>query len=115
MDKDKPHFFIADKLKWMAHGSFVQPLCPVHSMPLQPIQDKYCFETNAHNASHTLWCDDCQKSYPIPRNIKREKEFAFNKMSASIIRNQRFINLDDEAIPIAEHKLKNNSDYFITS
>ena len=99
-----------DGLKWKISrgysGRSIHPLCPVHSMQLSSIND----------LSYELVCEDCPKPYKIPRNLAHERRYVLDKFEAKSNQKLKVLNLDDEAIPIAEDK-KSTKDkkYFITS
>lgn len=105
-----------DKIKWWVPETRVpQPLCLVHHLRLYPVKDVYCrFYPNLE--SHSLKCQECKELHIISRSIADEKQYVIDKLDAQIFRGMRFINLDDEALPIAEDKIKSkDSKYFVTS
>jgi len=52
----------------------------------------------------------------LPRNIENERQYILDKIDAKFFKSIKFINLDDEAIPIAEDKAKSTDrKYFVTS
>lgn len=108
----KDGFFI-DGIKWAIgqHPPKAIPLCPKDFIVLDPYPPKY----NDELVDTNFKCEECQKVYHIPRTCKKECEFVLRKINASVYKKMKFINLDDEAIPIAESKIPKNSKYFVTS
>ena len=65
--------------------------------------------------ARNLRCAECEHLHPIPRQWDDEQQYVLDKVESKIIKNLKFINLDDEALPIAEDKIPKNSEYFVTS
>ncbi len=101
-----------DGVKWWIINRVAQPLCPIHNLRLRPAADSF---TRLGYASRTLKCEDCPKTYELPRDFAKELLYVIDKLDAKIFKGQKFINLDDEALPIAEDKISKNSKYFVTS
>lgn len=104
---------IIDGIKWVIgeHPRKAVPLCPKDLIVLDPYPQEHRSEYKNTNFK----CEECQKTYPIPRKCYKEKEFVLRKLDAKVFKKMKFINLDDEAIPIAESKIPKNSKYFVTS
>lgn len=102
---------IIDGLKWVIgeHPPKAIPLCPKDFIELDPYPSGFVL-TDSH-----LKCEDCGKVYPIQRVVADEKRYVLNKINSRSYKSKQFINLDDEAIPIAEDKITKNSEYFVTS
>lgn len=113
--KMNDQFLTIDSIKWWVSNRVPQPLCPVHDLRLRPVEDVYSSKYTFENLSHSLKCEDCTKAYFLPRSYSKEKLYVLDRLDAKIFRGQKFINLDDEALPIAEHKIQKKSDYFVTS
>lgn len=63
-----------------------------------------------------LRCEECKKGYSIPRNWENEQQYVLDKVDSKLFKGIKFINLDDEAIPIAEDKKSSRDNkFFITS
>lgn len=77
--------------------------------------DIYSNQYNFNNLSHKLKCEDCIEPYLIPRGVLKEKQYVLDRIDSKIFKGMKFINLDDEALPIAEDKIPKNTDYFVTS
>lgn len=113
-------YIIIDGIRWWvwtnnAGVRNAQPLCPIHKLRLRPIQDIFSNEYNLWTQSHTLKCEECKEQFKIKRNFATEQVYIIDKLDAQIFGNMKFINLDDQALPIAEHKIPKNSKYFVTS
>ncbi|MFI5240862.1 MAG: hypothetical protein ACHQUA_00315 [Microgenomates group bacterium] len=108
----KNGFFI-DGIKWAIgqHPPKAIPLCPKDFIVLDPYPPIYHGEFRDTDFK----CEECQKIYHIPRTCIKELEFVLRKLNSSVYKKMKFINLDDEAIPIAESKIPKNSKYFVTS
>lgn len=100
---------ILDNIKWYISPSReVQPLCPKHHLRLS-------LKFNSTNFCRLI-CEECKEPYELTREFSRQKQYILDKLDSKIFKDMKFINLDDEALPIAEVKLdsKNNPDYFVT-
>jgi len=104
-------YIILDGLKWRIPARLsgvAYPLCPKDLLRLD--------NDILADFSSTLVCPDCGRSFPLPRQLDMEKKYVVNKVNAKFLKNVKFINLDDESLPIAEDKIKSeNSKYFVTS
>ena len=114
-------YITIDKIKWwvstgMNGVRYSQPLCPIHDLRLRPIKDLYSRDYNYMSNSHSLKCEDCGKLHIIPRKLSSEQQYVIDKVDAKVFKSMKFINLDNEAIPIAEDK-KSSKDgkYFVTA
>jgi hypothetical protein len=114
-------FIIVDSIKWWISENasgvrFSQPICPIHNLRLYPVEDIHSTEINYDRRSKSLKCEECEKVYSIPRGFLMEKQYVINKIDAMIFKGMRFINLDDQALPIAKEEIKSgDSKYFVTS
>lgn len=108
-------FITIDNIRWWVSNRIPQPLCPIHNLRLRPLEDIHSSRHTFQNLSHTLKCEECIKTFIIPRSYSNEKLYVIDKIDAKIFKNQKFINLDDEALPIAEDKIPKNSEYFVTA
>ncbi len=102
---------IIDGLRWVIgeHPPKAIPLCPKDFVGLNP------YPTGFELSDENLKCEDCGTIYPLKRTVNHEKEYVLSKINSKIYKSKRFINLDDEAIPIAEDKISKNSEYFVSS
>lgn len=103
---------IIDGIKWII-GKVSRnpvPLCPKDFIELDPYPDAYdIFEKK-------LKCEECKKIYPLPREYEHEKKYVKRKLNSRNYKKMRFINLDDEALPIAKEKVSSKDNkYFVTS
>lgn len=98
-----------DGVLW--EGSLVsQPLCPVHKLEM----DAYTYDDEAPYTYDHLRCEECQEDYVIPRDIRNEQEYLARKLKSKTYTDVKVINLDDEAIPIAEDKATSrDGKYFV--
>ncbi|MFC1700367.1 hypothetical protein ACFLZ4_01835 [Patescibacteria group bacterium] len=107
-------FIRIDKIKWWINQNRrVQPLCPKHHLRLQWVSSY----SGQYNYSYTkLRCEECKDVYIVPRGKDRELQYVLDKIDSKIFKQAKFINLDDEAIPIAEDKAKSKDDkFFVTA
>jgi hypothetical protein len=113
----KDQFIIIDKVKWWLwtkdDGSRgTQPFCLKHNIRMYPQEtsyQKYSWEYNH------LKCTECKSLLQLPRTLNDEKQYILDKVESKILKSIKFINLDDEALPIAESKIPKDSKYFVTS
>lgn len=99
---------ILDGVKWIFESGRVQPLCPKHHLRL----------SLAYNDNHasSLSCAECKERYKFPREYTKQEQYVLDKLDARQFKDMKFINLDDEAIPIAKDKvISENGKYFVTS
>lgn len=113
-------FITIDSIKWWVYTNasgvrVPQPLCPIHNLRLRPIIDMFSTKFDYTSNSYSLICEDCKNPYKIPRTFQREQRYVVDKIDAKLFKGMKFINLDDEALPIARHKIAKNSEYFVTS
>ncbi len=113
-------YITIDKIKWWVWKNIagirnVQPLCPKHKLRLRPVEDTFSNQYNFTILSRTLKCEDCKKAYKIPRGFASEQKYVIDRLDAQVFKTMKFINLDDQALPIAEHKISKSSKYFVTS
>lgn len=109
-------YVIIDRIKWWVYiktsgGRGAQPTCPIHFIRLYPVKEPYKFLRE----STSLSCAECKHLHRIPRQWDDEEQYVLDKTESKIIKGIRFINLDDEAVPIAEGKISKDSKYFVKS
>ncbi len=99
---------------WIDNNNYrnAQPLCSKHHLRLEWLKS---YSGQPSDERTRLRCEECDSLYQIPRGSKSEIQYVLNKIDAKVFANMKFINLDDEAIPIAEDKVPKNSEYFVTS
>ena len=101
-----------DNIKWWITGvgptRVPQPLCPTHNLRLTPIAPR---GLTLYYAT-SLRCEDCQTPHVIPRPWEREKQYVLDRIDANIFKDMKVLNLDDEAIPLAETKIKSKDGKF---
>jgi len=105
---------IIDGVHWYISSSRqVQPLCPIHNLRLT----KDTSRRRIIIYSDILLCADCpDKNYPLPRMYDKQIQYVLDKFDSKSFKNMKIINLDDEAIPLAETKLPSKDEkYFITA
>jgi hypothetical protein len=107
-------YITIDGIKWWVNSARqVQPLCPKHHLRLQWIRS---YDNQDWNDRYELGCEECKTPYKLPRGYGREIQYILDKIDAKIFRQAKFINLDDEAIPIAEDKVSSKDNrFFVTS
>lgn len=114
-------FITLDKIKWWITTSpngtrSSQPICPDHGLRLRPIKDYFSNQYNYWNDSRSLKCEECEKIHGIPRSYQDEQQYILDKLDAKVFKGFKYINLDDEALPIAEDKVgSKDNKYFVTS
>lgn len=65
-------------------------------------------------AQDRLECEDCGHTYKIPRSIDEQTRYVSRKIESLNLKDIKVLNLDDEAIPIAEDKVSiDNDKYFV--
>ncbi len=104
---------IVDGVKWIIGERPRRPipLCPKDFIKLSLIQ-----EDNFIMSVFALKCEECNKVFKLPREFDDEKEYVLNKIDAKVYKNMKFINLDDEALPLSEDKKSSRDNkFFVTS
>jgi len=103
--------FIIDGIKWVIgqHPPKAIPLCPRDLMELDSFPSGFEFRDSR------LKCEKCGKVYLLPRKVDDQQRYVLRDINSSTFKTKKFINLDDEALPIAEDKIPKNSEYFVTS
>lgn len=113
-----PEYLIIDGIKWWITNDHrglrsPQPLCPKHFLRMQSLKS---FADQFLSDSILLKCEDCTQIYKLPRGFDKEKQYVLNKVDSMVFKKMKFINIDNEATPIAEHKISSkDSKYFVTS
>lgn len=112
-------YIIVDKIKWWVSKNldgtnrFPVPLCPIDHLRLDPITSM----VKTGNAlslkvpegmANVLKCPECGKQYQLPRNLNAERTFIINKVDALFFKNQKYIDLDNVALPIAKANFKSS-------
>lgn len=94
-------------------GEFVpEPLCPKHKLEM----DAYTYQDTHPNIYNHLRCEECEDDYLIPRDISAEKIYIARKLKSMRLKDVKVLNLDDEAVPIAQDKATSkNGKYFVTA
>lgn len=101
-------FYLVDGVLWLG-GILPKPHCPKHRLEL----DAYAMDTfDLHPTYDHLRCAECPKDYVIPRDIDAEQTYISRKLQARNFRNIKVLNLDDEAIPLAEDKISTKDGKF---
>ena len=84
----------------------VSPICPNDNLDLSLIRNNY-------NDCH-FKCPECNKEYTFPFEHTELQTYIINKLKSIILKNTKFINLDNEIIPISESKDKSDDEkYFV--
>lgn len=105
--------FIIDGIKWVIgqHPPKAIPLCPIDYIELDPYPLEY-----VEYATDKLVCEKCGKKFKLPRSIVYEKQYVLRIVNSKVYKAKKYINVDDEAIPLAEKKESTkDGKYFITS
>lgn len=98
-----------DGVLWSG-GLLPRPLCPTHRLELDPFSFQ---EEHPYTYDH-LRCEECEEDYLIPRDIEAQKTYVRRKLESRNLKDLRVLNIDDEAIPIAETKVSSkDNQYFV--
>ena len=89
-----------------------KPFCPVHKMEM----DAWTFDDEIPATYDHVKCAECTEAYPIPRDFDDEQIYVRRKIKSRALKDIRVLNIDDEAVPIAEFKAssKKNKKFFVT-
>lgn len=91
----------------------VQPICPHHKLRMYPARHSHM---NYDFQAVRLKCEECAEFYNLSRNYSKEEIYVLDKIDAKIFKGMKVFNIDDEAVPLTEEKLKSvDSKYFVTS
>jgi hypothetical protein len=104
--------FLIDKIKWIIgqHPKRAVPLCPRDFVRLTAVGSFIL------PIDRCLKCEECGKVYSLPRDWDKEQEYVLNKIDSKFYKSMKFINLDDEALPIAEDRIfSKDNKYFVKS
>ena len=89
----------------------IQPLCPTHRLRLQVYPSTLSEYTSVY-----LECVECDTPFLLPRFIVQERKYVMDKVDSKIFTQMKILNLDDEAVPIAESKVSSkNEKFFVTA
>lgn len=98
---------IIDGIKWHVQSRQAQPLCPKHYLRLSlVINESYMCK---------LKCAECKDLYEMPREFTKQKQYIIDKIDSKIFKKMKYINLDNEAIPIAESKITSKDNKYFTT
>lgn len=97
-----------DGIHWIINEyDAVQPICPKHHLELEARGGEEWY-------TNTLICDDGHE-IELPRIIGNEKAYVLKKLRSKEYKSMKLLNLDDEAIPIAERKIKSDDNKFFVT
>jgi hypothetical protein len=103
-----------DGIVWHVSGRTIaemEALCPTHRLRLQVYPSGF----NEYS-SHRLQCAECDSFYTLPRLIIEERKYILNKLDSKLFKQMKVLNLDDEAVPIAESKASSkDGNFFVTA
>jgi len=108
--------FIIDGVRWVIgqHPPKAIPLCPKDFMELDPFPEGY--DILGETTDTQFKCQKCGKIYPLPREVDDERDYVLRDIRSRTYKVMKFINLDDEAIPIAEDRRSSkNNKFFVVS
>lgn len=98
-----------DNVLWkVSPYEVVQPLCPVHHLRMRPLGDYIDY-------AQELECADCKKPHYIPRGYSEEKIYVLDRIASKVFKGMKILNLDDEAVPMAEARLSSADDKFFVT
>lgn len=107
-----------DNINWIEHKNAfghrdVQPLCPVHNLRMRASYDA---RYSTSDAATVLKCEDCEDLHKLPRAYGPERRYVLDRIDAKIFAGMKVLNLDDEAIPLAEQKVSSkDGKVFVTA
>ncbi len=104
-----------DGVRWFIYGTSrnLQPICLKDGMRLYP---KRLSGQSALVSPNHLICNECNTLTELPRPYDSEKKYVLDRIDAKKFKKMKFINLDDEALPIAEDSKKTkDGKYFVTA
>ncbi|MDX1766073.1 MAG: hypothetical protein R3313_03930 [Candidatus Saccharimonadales bacterium] len=111
-----------DNIKWWISnpsGSrrIPVPLCPKHDLRMQEVRDKYRYNgryiSKPYGTGKKLKCEEGPHFINLPREFSDEKSYILNRIDAKEFSKAKVLNLDDEAISVAEKELGEESPYWI--
>ena len=98
---------IVDGVRWVLGGRIWTPLCPTHYLPL----------TLEYNGTRSrMECPEDFERFDFSREYNRQLAYVSGKAEAKNLKTLKYINLDDEAVPIAEDKARSEDErFFVTA
>ncbi len=103
-----------DGVLWNAEGLSgrnFQALCPIHHLRMKPYP-----QGHSDYSTNLLECIECKEPYFLTRTVAEEKEYVRNKIDSKAFKQIKILNLDDEAVPIAESKISScDGKFFVKS
>lgn len=98
-----------DNILWVPGGTWpFTPICPTHHLPLNILAN--------NSRSCRLECPEDFVTFDFPREFNQQVSYVKGKVDAKNLKGLKYINLDDEAIPIAEDKAKSiDEKFFVTA
>lgn len=111
-------------MKWLITKSttgnrMVVPLCPQHDLRLNPVQptqrNPYGGNTKGRRSqARQMKCAEGPHFIDIPREFGNQEQYVLDRIDALTFKKMEVLNLDDEAIPVAEKELKDkDSPYWV--
>jgi hypothetical protein len=96
-----------DGIDWyISDNRTVQPICPIHHLRMR----------SAGGSDRLIKCQDCEGKVCLPRSLYSETLYVLDRMDAKVFKGMKVLNLDDEALPIAEAKVSSEDEkYFVTA
>jgi len=103
-----------DGVLWSERG-VPTAYCPVHRLEM----DAYTYEADkpigVRKYNH-LRCEECAEDYPLPRDMTDQQKYVRRKLEARNLLELKVMNIDDEAVPIANAKASSkNNKFFVTA
>lgn len=105
-------YYIINGIKWEVPSDRawrgVSAICPKHNLKLRLYRNNY--------DSCTMKCPECKDEFEFELEKNELQEYIIDKINSKVLSSTKFINLDDEAIPLAESKDKTEDNrYFVTT
>lgn len=96
-------------------------ICPEHKLRLTPVKSRVVDESTGRyrlqyeEEVSTLQCAEGPHVLRLPRRLKVERQYVLDRVDAKAFARMKVLNLDDEAVPIAEDKARSTDErYFAT-
>jgi hypothetical protein len=115
MANSKHVYIRLDGIKWwiavVKDQRIPFPLCPKHDLRLSIAPTVASFQ----EIGKLLSCEECDRPYQIPRKLADEQTYVLNKLDSRYVKQMKFLNLDDEAVPLATTRIdaSNENPYWI--
>lgn len=108
-----------DGLLWQVDelNGFTVPLCPVHRLRLSFAKnDDFVQWGSPHRYAYKLFCEDCDKDYPLRRELSDEEDYVINKVKSIDLSKYNVIDVDGVLTPVTKKEtVRTENGYFCTA